>query len=404
MSVTLVVPTAPAATGNGLAMRAGLLLESLAATEEVDLVVVPISGPASLSPWASAQVRRAVTVDLPDDPASARAHTTGQLADRLLRERVARSQPLPDRVRRVPPTLAGAIADDLGADAVRSTVVAMREYLVPLGAWLARRLESRRLVFDLDDDAVAVLRQLGHHDEAEGYGRLAREWFGDADVRTAASDDEAAAMTERYGHRVDVLPNAVRLPGPAAPRPGHDRLLLVGNLTYEPNVEAARELVDAVLPAVRRRRPDATLTLVGRHDARLAPLQARDGVTVTGHVDEVTSAYAGADLVVVPMRSGAGTRIKVLEALAHGRPVVGTPVAVAGLGLRDGHDVVVADDPSELASAVADLLADDDRWRALATAGLATVARTHTVDAVAPRVRRLVLGSPDVPPARRPAT
>ncbi len=397
-SVVLVVPVGPADTGNGLAMRAGMLLETLAEEHAVDVVVVPISGPASVSPWARSLARQVVIVDLPSDPDHSRALTVAQLGDATLRERLARCQPLPERVRRVPPTLADAIAADLGAEADGSTVLAMREYLLPLGSWLARRLRAARFVIDLDDDAEAMLHHLGQVDEAEGYGRIAEAWLGDADVATAASPDEARAMSQRHGHHVDALPNAIRVPRPSAgssptDRPGRDKLLFVGNLTYEPNIDAAIRIVDEILPAVRRRRPTATVTLVGRHDGRLDRLADHEGVTLTGQVEDLAPQYAEADVVVAPLRLGAGTRIKVLEAMAHQRPVVATPLAVAGLGLAHGVDVLIADDdPIALAAAIAALLDDDERWRTVTTTAFATVARTHTVEAVAPRVRHLVLG------------
>ncbi|WP_436794244.1 glycosyltransferase family 4 protein [Actinospongicola halichondriae] len=398
-SFTLVAPIAPSVTGNGLAMRAGMLLECLASIGPVDLAVVPVSGPSELSPWARQLARQVVVAEPPTDVASSRIHTSAQLGDALLRDRLTRTQPLPDRVRRVPPTLADDVAAHL-ADAPDRIVVAMREYLAPMGLRLAAALRARRVVIDLDDDAETVLRQLGDDAEADAYGRLARVWFGDADALTAASDAEAHAMTERYGMEVDALPNAARLPTTTAERPRKNRLLLVGNLTYEPNVDAALRLVDDVLPLVRSEHPTATVTLVGAVDDRLDRLRGRPGVEITGQVPDVAPFYDDADLVVVPLRAGAGTRIKVLEAMAHHRPVVATPIAVAGLGLRDGVDVVVAEGPDAMARAVASLFDDPARWSEVADAAFATVTRDHTVESVAPILRRIVLGADDHPSPR----
>ena len=157
-------------------------------------------------------------------------------------------------------------------------------------------------------------------------------WLGDADLVTVASPVDAKRVRARDRRvLVETIPNFVRDVGPVPPSPGRDHLLYVGNLTYGPNVDAARSLVEQVLPALRQTRPQATVTLVGSYDARIADLAEVNGVTVVGQVPDVSDWYADADAVVVPLRLGSGTRIKVLEAFAHRRPVIATPAAVAGL-------------------------------------------------------------------------
>lgn len=399
-TTVLVTPTAPAATGNGLAMRAGMLLESLADAGPVDVVIAPVSGPADLSTWARQLARRVVVVPLPTGHDDARRHTTAQLGEETLRDRLARTDPLPGRARLVPPTLTGDVAPLLDG-CTGCTVVVLREYLVPFGTWLARALGADRLAVDLDDDAEAMLRHLGHHSEGDGYGRLARTWLPDADVVTAASRPEAEAMTRRYDIDVDVVANAVRVPiGGSERAPTAGALVYVGNLTYEPNVDAAYRLVDEVLPLVRASCPTASVTLVGRPDDRVVGLGERAGVTVAGAVDDVAPYYAAAAAAVVPLRHGAGTRIKVLEAMAHRCPVVATPAAVAGLGLVAGRDHALADTPALLAAATVALLDDERRRSEMVDAAFATVTRDHTVEAVAPAVRRTLLGRPGHRPTR----
>lgn len=399
----LVTPISPHRTGNGLAMRAGVLLEALAVAGPVDLLVIPVSGPGAVTDWAASIARTSRVVALPEDAATARSHTSAQLADPVLRARLSDTQPLPVRARQVPPTLCSAVAEDLG-DASNSTVVVMREYLVPFGVWLARELRAARCVVDLDDDAESVLRAMGDPVEADGYGRLARAWLRDADAVCAASAAEARAMATRYGLPIHTVPNAIRAPASTAPRPDRDALLFVGNLTYRPNIDAAALLATEVLPLVRRRRSDATVTLVGAHGTEVAALAAIDGVEVTGPVPDVAPHHAAADVVVVPLLDGSGTRIKVLEAMAHGRPVVATARAVSGLDLTDGGDVVLAEGAAALADATCDLLHDRVRWAQMADAGLATVTRSHTTAAVGPLVRRVCLGVDDPPRSTSDAT
>jgi glycosyltransferase involved in cell wall biosynthesis len=166
----------------------------------------------------------------------------------------------------------------------------------------------------------------------------------------------------------------------------------VGNLTYGPNVDAARVLADDVLPALRALVPGATLDVVGHHDDRLADLSGRPGVRLTGRVPDVAPYYAGADVVVAPLREGAGTRIKLLEAFAHERPVVATHAAVAGLAVRDRESVLLGGDLAELAALTASVLTEPARARRLVTEAARIVREHYVLEVVAPQVRRVVFG------------
>ena len=401
--VVLVVPLAPQRTGNGLAMRAGATLEALAGAAAVDLVIVPVSGPAAPTDWARAHARRVVVAELPgvDD---AHALLTAQLADARLRHRLQRTAPLPVRAAQAPPTLASWIAGELAplGDGGEPTaaVVVMRTYLAPLGSELARVLHAERLVVDADDDDEALLRAVGDDAEADAFGRLASVWLPDADEVWAAAPAEAAALRVRHDlATVRTVPNTVRLPaptpGPTDPAPGAGRLLFVGNLTYGPNLDAARTLALDVLPRVRARHPDATLDLVGAHDpGAVDDLGAAEGVRVHGAVADLAPLYTDADVVVVPLRHGAGTRIKVLEAAAFRRPIVASTPALGGLDLAPGEELLVADGPAATANAVVALLGAPALAAALADAGHSAVASRSTLATVGPVIRRGALGEP----------
>jgi glycosyltransferase involved in cell wall biosynthesis len=393
--IVLIVPLAPQRSGNGLAMRAGATLEALAAAAPVDLVIVPVSGPSSDAAWARTQARSIVTVDLPS-PDDAQAHVTALLADARLRHRLERTVPLPARAALAPPTLARSVADAL-PDEPTAAVVLMRTYLAPLGIELGRVLGTDRVVADADDDDEALLRSLGEDAEAEAFHRLAAAWLPDADEVWAAAPAEAGALRGRHSlTNVRTVPNTVRLPPPVAPAPepkekGGDRLLFVGNLTYAPNLDAARLLALDVLPLVRAKRPGATLDLVGA--GSVDDLAAIEGVHVYGAVPDLASLYGRADVVVVPLRHGAGTRIKLLEAAAFHLPVVASPAALGGLELVPDHEVVVAEpNPEETAEAVVAVLADHGRATSIADAAHDAVARRYTRATVGPVIRRGALG------------
>jgi glycosyltransferase involved in cell wall biosynthesis len=393
--VVLVVPIAPARGGNGLAMRAGVLLEALAEQAIVDVFVVPVSGPASSDlEWAH-QHARSIRVARPVSDTRARDHVIAQVADRRLRKRLEQTAPLPGRAAAAPPTLASDVVDAFGREP-STVVVGMRAYLAPLACGLATRLGAARLVIDLDEDDSTLLRELGYADEADAFERLGRAWLPDADALLLASSVDAAAIARRYAlHDVHVVPNAIR-PTAVAPLPAEGAgLLFVGNLTYEPNIQAIAELVDEVLPAVRAGRPDVNVDLVGPSlVAERQRFASVAGVRVTGQVPDVAPFYERAALVVLPLRHGGGTRIKVLEAFAYRRPVIATPAAVTGLDVRDGKDVVIADTPSAMSDAVLALLDDPGRAAAIAARAHRTLSDHYVPEVVGPVLRSIVLGSP----------
>jgi glycosyltransferase involved in cell wall biosynthesis len=385
----LVVPIAPDTGGNGLAMRAGMLLEALASRWSVDLVLVPIAGPPRLGPWAALRVRKAAFVE-PVEAGELLDHMTAQLADPFLRERLAASAPLPARVKTATPTLANRAVALLGEPAQRPRAVfVFRGYLAPLGCTLAHRLAAERIVVDLDDDDEAFERSAGAPEEADAIARTSRAWLPDADAVCAAAETDAEAMTARYGLRkVVTIPNAVHPPaGPPTQPPGQDRLLFVANFTYEPNLTAAAWLLDDVLPLVRAAHPQVTLELVGRHDGRLAP---GPGVLVRGFVDDLEPHYHASDIAIAPLLHGSGTRVKVLEAFAYGRPVAATTVAIAGLAVADGREVLIGDSPAELARAIVTLLEDRGLAARIAMQARRTLDARYVHNVVAPLIRDLV--------------
>jgi glycosyltransferase involved in cell wall biosynthesis len=219
-----------------------------------------------------------------------------------------------------------------------------------------------------------------------------------------ASHDDARRVGNRLGVPTAVVPNAVDLPVEDRRRPrkpsSRRRLLLVGNLTYEPNVEAAQLLVREVLPRVRRLVSDAlAVEIVGRHEpgGPIAALAAERGVKLRGYVDDLAAVYARADVAVIPLTRGAGTRIKLLEAFAAGVPVVTTPAGAAGLDLRDGTHLLLAGDADGLAVAVARLLAHGRLARDLARNGRALVEQRYESEVVGAQLRALMQTLDDPP-------
>jgi glycosyltransferase involved in cell wall biosynthesis len=153
-------------------------------------------------------------------------------------------------------------------------------------------------------------------------------------------------------------------------------LVFVGSFIHPPNVDAALRLIKSIFPRLRSRYPDLMLYIIGDKPPPEIHKMAGKYVIVTGRVPNVTPYLDQAALVVVPLRFGGGMRVKVLEALAAGKPVVASPRAIEGLDVNGGEQVVVAESDEEFREAISQLLSDPER-RALLAAQARTWARAN---------------------------
>jgi glycosyltransferase involved in cell wall biosynthesis len=159
-----------------------------------------------------------------------------------------------------------------------------------------------------------------------------------------------------------VIPNGLDLAryrdgwGPPAP----DTLVFPGALTYQANFDAMFFFLKEVFPLVRARKPGVTLRITGRTDGvPVHRLPAEGSVVFTGYLEDVRPVVAQSWVCVVPLLTGGGTRLKILEAMALGTPVVSTSKGAEGLEVTPGHDILIADEPAEFADAVLRLLSDE---------------------------------------------
>lgn len=186
--------------------------------------------------------------------------------------------------------------------------------------------------------------------EAAKTARFEREMVRRVDAVVAVTEREAQVLEGWGARRVIVVPNGVDVTAIAFSAPsGSTNVLYVGHFGYLPNQLAALELADRILPAIRAEIPEATLTLVGRDPGRELVARAGEGVRVTGAVVDVMPYLRSAGALVVPLRAGSGTRLKILEAMAAGVPVVATPLAVSGLEVTPALHALVAEAPRDLA-------------------------------------------------------
>ncbi len=161
--------------------------------------------------------------------------------------------------------------------------------------------------------------------------------------------------------RITVVPTGVDLSQYAPDESGREPeplVVFIGAMDWEPNIDAVEYFCGEIWPAVLREVPAARFRIVGRNPDRRVQSIVRDSVEVTGRVPSVLDHLREAAVVVVPLRIGGGTRLKIYEAMAAGKAVVSTAVGAEGLDVHDGNDIVLADAPQEFAAAIVKLLCD----------------------------------------------
>ncbi|MDQ1301690.1 MAG: hypothetical protein QG637_1612 [Chloroflexota bacterium] len=164
-------------------------------------------------------------------------------------------------------------------------------------------------------------------------------------------------------------------------------ILHLGTMFWPPNVAGALWFAREALPRVWREVPDARFVIVGKNPpAEVCALAADPRIVVTGYVADPQPYLAAADAFVVPLFSGGGMRVKILDAWLWGLPIVATPLGAEGIAVRDGESILLAADAPAFAAAVRRLLTDAELNARLRRAGRAWVEQTYSWQAVYPKV------------------
>ena len=225
-----------------------------------------------------------------------------------------------------------------------------------------------------------------------------RSWQRVAAV-VATSEREAEIMRRHAPDTlVTAVPNGVDVdyfrPDSAPVEPG--TIVFNGVLDYRPNIDGVNFLVDEVLPLVRKHRPDVKVQVVGRGSESAVEALRRRGVDATGEVPDVRPYLHGAEVVVVPIRMGSGTRLKVVEGLAMGKQVVSTTLGCEGVNVRDGEHLLIGDTAEVFALQIVHLFEHPEVGEALGRAGRELTEREYSWDYAGERledVYQAALGS-----------
>lgn len=250
----------------------------------------------------------------------------------------------------------------------------------------AQRVSGAHVVFDAHNALWLLYRRL-----AATMPQGPRRWLLERDWRLlktyegrivracdgvlAVSEEDRAALGEAAGAQppITVIPIAVDTDEvcPVARRPEASHIVHVGTMYWPPNIDAMRWFVREVYPLVRRERPDAVFDMVGsRPPAEFVQLSnPASGIHVAGYVPDTTPYLEQAGVFIVPVRAGGGMRVKILNALAQGLPIVSTTLGAEGIAVVDGEHVLLADTPEGFAQAVLRVLNDPALAQRLSAAG-----------------------------------
>jgi glycosyltransferase involved in cell wall biosynthesis len=388
-------------------MRAGAVLEGLAAFCQVYLLIIPIHDPSrtTLSPRIQLWCRQSCVVH-----PSTLGHRLVRVGGRL------------PRIRKQPPRLAewqyasGRLIDQTAQafqDIRFDYLHVFRLYMTPFAMpYLQRQQHLNACYLDLDDVESSTRRRLadlyrlngmdahGRREQqaAESYARLERELLPHFDgIYVCSQQDKDLLQTQVDGEQIFVLPNVIQ--PPPEPQPAIDgrpfTLLFVGNLAYYPNEDAVVYFLEQVLPYLRQRakRPFG-FTVIGSGQSRgVRRYRHIPQFHPVGYVSEVAPYYTQANAVVVPLRAGGGTRIKVLEAFSFKRPVVSTSLGVEGLAVANEQHLLLADQPQHFAEQCCRLMEDPPLAARLTANAFACLLAYYTPQALQRTLRSLMWGN-----------
>jgi len=219
-----------------------------------------------------------------------------------------------------------------------------------------------------------------------------------ADITTAVSDVDAeyyGSLTARDG-QIRIFANVIDLASyQVAPAPPSGfrtpALHLAGTFgPHSPMDDAARWMINEVMPLVRNRRPDAHLYIVGRGSRETLSDVRESNVTIAGELPSVLPYLCNASVALVPLRYESGTRFKILEAGACGIPIVSTTLGAEGIPVTNGEDIFIADDPAGFADAILHVLDSPECAASVAANMLALVRRDYALDTLAAQARSIL--------------
>ncbi len=214
------------------------------------------------------------------------------------------------------------------------------------------------------------------------------------DAHTVVSEvDKHKLLRHNPAANVAVIPNGVdsiRF-SPSTTQSGGCSLLFVGSMDYHANADSVRWFAQTVWPEMSRRFPSLKFNIVGRSPGRNIQLLASDRIRVTGTVEDVRPFYGDALAVIVPLRVGGGTRLKILEAMAMGVPVISTTLGAEGVAAINGQEILLADSEEQMINALQRIITDVEFRRQLTVRARQLVAEQYDWTSIGRRLHTVYL-------------
>lgn len=238
------------------------------------------------------------------------------------------------------------------------------------------------------------LRKLFNFAEYRKFKRDEIEIANRFDLLFYPSSVDTAAIARHCDRPIEVIPNGVDTvyfaPGARLENP-NPKVLYFGAMNYFPNADAVHFFLREMWPSIRDAAPEAQLDIVGPNpDARIVAQNGTQNITVHGTVPDIRPYLHGADIVVVPLRLGSGTRLKVLESLAAGKAIVTTSIGCEGIEITSGREALIADTPEDFRQATLDLFRDPQKREELGRRGRAFVEEHYSWPKIGDRVAELI--------------
>lgn len=263
----------------------------------------------------------------------------------------------------------------------------------------AKQLPS--IYFDLDDiEHISLWRQIrqpaayrkkgwGHSLYLPSLKRAELQAIRKAEHTFICSERDRTYLTNDLNlPGVVTIPNAIQMPEPQ-PLTEEPTLLFLGSYTYQPNVTAADFLVEKVWPHIYKAIPKANLMIAGAFPEKIRSYTTPPlGVKFTGFVDDLARLYRKTRVVCCPILSGSGTRVKLIEAAAYGKPIVSTRIGAEGLALEDGESIFLRDAPNTFAEAVIELLKNKELSQRFGATAHATARKQYDRHQIVQQIQR----------------
>lgn len=361
MRVIFLATWFPYPPNNGSKLRVYYLLRALAEKHDVDLVAFDFNNSettAAGEPYAAlAHVEK-----IPVDPFAA-VKKTDLLSILSFRPLTTRTIPAMRRA-------VGERLQENAVDAVIASTFVCASYALDAAPPIARVLEEHnsltRWIWDRYKQQSKPLASLRRWLSWQKTRRFEGGLFNQFDLVTAVSAQDAQAMTTMlpgFQRPVEVVPNGVDClhNRPDLARRENNTLVYNGALTYAANFDAMQYFLQSIFPLIRQSVPDVRVIITGSTTGvDLSSLALNDAVHFTGYVRDVRVPVAQSMACIVPLRDGSGTRLKILEAMALGTPVVTTSKGAEGLETVGGVHLLLADTPEEFAKATITLLREEE--------------------------------------------